>query len=177
MCEITAKANIGKVNGRHIRDVYPIQNRNLPYAKAAKDTCPHCETYLGEGYATPHGHCTRAFCQDAYQGITGNLRDTCSLCETELPEHKRNAQESQRREIVNHFCDECVEYLGHIYRKVAGMDTSYLADEQPQIEYQPQSQTFSFAQNHRREREKVPARYNNRDVVTLYQNAEGEYAA
>ena len=173
MCEMTKKANIGKVNGKHIGEVYPIQNQTLPYAKVQKHHCAWTNEYLGPEYVGTNGHCTKAFREDIYRNIVGNLRDNCALCGTDLPKAKRDAQRTQHREIINHFCDECVEYLGHVYRKVAGENNSYLADEQLQIAHSPvfgalpapshSLRVPDFAQ----QRQPVPATYNGKKVVTI----------
>ena len=65
------------------------------------------------------------------------------------------------------------------------MNTSYLANEQPQIAHSPvfgalpaPNNSFrvpDFIQKHR-ERERVPAQYNGRNIVTLYPDKTGTWS-
>ena len=46
-----------------------------------------------------------------------------------MSQEKVSGQYSQPRELSHHLCPECVEYIALLFRKVAGLDNSFLLDE------------------------------------------------
>ena len=144
MCNLTRKANIARCNGRHTTELYPRQTRTIPYDTVKQNHCAWTGEHLGPDYVLKTGQTPKAFSEKVYQWIIGNPRSTCFLCTENLGPKQQAAQCSQPREIVNHMCAECKEYMGLIYRKVAGMDNSFLADEQKAI---PHQQHFIDPQN------------------------------
>ncbi|CAB1061200.1 hypothetical protein D1BOALGB6SA_5973 [Olavius sp. associated proteobacterium Delta 1] len=130
MCNFVNKANVSKANGRNTAEVYPKQSQNLPYESVKPFHCAWTKEPLTPEYVLQTGLTPKAFSEEIYQNIINNKRPNCFLCGEGLSQQKQSAQHSQHREISNHMCPECEEYMGLIYRKVAGQDNSFLLDEQ-----------------------------------------------
>jgi len=145
MCNIPNEMNEERLDGRTPEEAYPRQYKILPLDQVEKGVCPASGEELSGEYLSS-GQCPKAFAEHVYQGIINNPGKKCKLCRTGLSKQKIEGQSNSNREIINHFCPECVEYLALVYRKISGIP---IPGQSLQITYEPIETISSMMKNNK----------------------------
>lgn len=147
MCEFCQQHNQNRASGRYAHEAYPIQSAIKNYGEVRRGHCALTGAPLSHHYIHNAGQCTKAFHENVYQGFINQRSQVCQFCErTPLSPEKVRDQYSEPRELSHHFCEECVEYVALLFRKVAGYDNSFLLDEQRPNQL-PAPESYRYADN------------------------------
>ena len=131
MCRIENLVDMLRYPNHYIEVLFSEQSRILPYDSVKPYHCMLTGTPLSYDYVHNTGLCTKSLHEDVYHYIIGQRRSVCFLCRRKhLSDEKQKGQIRHPREIINHFCPQCLKYFAICHRKVIGLDISFLAGDQ-----------------------------------------------